>query len=135
MPTKVEGPLKTLLLLIAACVGIITAATFLTPFGTEYEIKTAAKVACNEYAQEVRYKTPMGWEAKFLRRASAAGVKLEPSQYKFEVEQDNVAMICNAEIKYRTSTTAAFIGDIVTEIPPLVQIRHIKFRHSVAKKY
>lgn len=135
MPTKVEGPLKTLLLLLATCVGIIAVATFLTPFSTEYEIKTAAKVACNEYAQEVRYKYPTGWEDKFLRRASVAGVKLGPSQYNFEVEEDNVSMICNAEIKYRTSTTAAFIGDIVTEIPPLVQIRHIKFRHSVAKKY
>ena len=137
MHAKAEGPLKKLIFVVVAFVVVIAVGTYLIPFAAEYEVKTAAKVACNDYRLVSRAGNvnDRSWEKKFLDRARVAGVQLRDDQYNFTLSTDLGDATCRIQIKWIDKTTAILIGDIVTEIPPLTLLHSIDYLHRVKKNY
>jgi len=137
MHAKAEGPLKKLVFFLVALVVVIAVGTYLIPFSAEYEVKTAAKVACNEYRMSARggNADDRSWETKFVARARVAGVQLREDQYNFTLSNDFDDATCRIQIKWIDKTTAILIGDIVTELPPLTILHSIDYVHRVKKKY
>jgi hypothetical protein len=132
MHVAAEGPLKNIIIILIVAVVALAAITYSEPFGTEYEVKTAAKVACNQLVQDHIYKTPekRSWEQPFLQRTRAAGVQLKKEQYSFVATLTKQMNTCHAQIAWRSVTPVAFIGDILG-LPPLVIVHRINMKHEV----
>jgi hypothetical protein len=135
MPTKVEGPLKTLLLSLTALTLVVLVGSFVGPFTTEYEVKTAARVACNEYRQAVRSNSDTrDWEKTFINGARQAGVQLGPNQYSFELGNDYEYATCKIRVKWFEQVPLFLIAD-ATDIKPIKYLHDINYEHRVRKKY
>lgn len=134
-----EGLLGKLVWLVLAAALGIAGMTFYPQFAQGYEIKGAAKVACNELMRNWRQQRAGEEEAHlepFLRRAKRAGVKLEPSQYSFTPSHDKQSdqLICKVRITYDLSIEWYQVGHLL-QIAPFAYSRVIAFEHSVAAKY
>ena len=138
MRVHAEGPLKTLVLALGVFVVVIALGTYATPFAAEYEVKMAAKTACNELRFATRSNSgDKSWEKNFVSRARQAGVQLREDQYDFEigVDLDSHDPTCRVIVKWRDSTEAFLIGGIVTELPKLTILHSLDFVHKVRAKY
>ncbi len=135
MPTKVEGPLKTLLLLLTSLGLVIVVGTVVGPFATEYEVKTAARVACNEYRSAVRGNADTrSWETSFVSAAQRAGVTLGPNQHRFELGDDNEYATCKIRVKWFEEVPVFLLADAI-DLKPIKYLHDINYLHRVRKKY
>lgn len=129
--------MKKIFYFLLGLVAVILVASFLPPFTQGYEIKTAARLACNDFIKQARYKTTGDPAVKFLDAARRAGVKLDPKQFSFAVEekrQDN-AWVCHFRVRYPTRVEWAFIGQVFQELPQPIWGRDIALDHSVSNTY
>jgi hypothetical protein len=135
MATKVEGPLKVLLLSLTALALIIVVGTFVGPFATEYEVKTAARMACNEYRNAVRANSDTrSWETSFVAAARRAGVTLAHNQYKLVLGNDYDYATCDIRVKWFEQVPVFLLAD-ATDIKPIKYLHDINYTHRVRKKY
>ena len=128
------GKLFWFLLGVLLLIGVLT---YLEPWTAQYEVKMAAKIACNTAAKG---RVPMAgsqWEKDFVNAARRAGVKLTPRQYLFEVKRDpqNQLWRCRAQVAWKSVTSPAIIGDVLQEVPPLTLTHRLDFEHEVRDHY
>ena len=137
--TAAEGTIKKLIALAVAFAAVIGLMTWYEPFAQGYELKNAAKIACNELMKNWKYKIA-GQEnfhiEPFLRRTTQAGVTLKPNQYKFTPSHDRNKgeLVCTVRITYPTTTDWFLVGPIF-EIPPLKQKHVLNIDHRVRDTY
>jgi len=129
-----EGPLKTLTIFLVIFLVVIAGITYSEPFASEYEVKTAARMGCNELINQTRYGRPTGWEDIFIRRSNMAGVHLKKDQYDFKVEPQYDRFICKAAIAWR-SQTEIFLLSQAFDIQPMKIVHRIDFEHEIRKSY
>ena len=135
MPIKVEGPLKTLLLSLTALALVILVGTFIGPLLTEYEVKTAARIACNDYRKELRAgEDKHEWEKTFVGAARRAAVQLQSNQYDFELGGDSEVHTCRIRVKWFENVPVFLLSD-ATDIKPIKYLHSIDYTHSVKRKY
>lgn len=131
-----NGPLKTILILAVVLVVVVLGGTYFPgPFSAEYEVKTAARIACNEMLR-ARQEPEAVQRAKdkFVLKAGAASVRLAPEQYLFEMSTVGENYECHFVAKWR-STTEIFLVGYLFSIPPLQLVHHIDMVHKVLRKY
>lgn len=131
-----NGPLKSLAIFAVVSTVVILGGTYFPgPFTAEYEVKTAAHVACNDYINIVRFKRPddRGWQRNFTALAGKAGVRLSEEQFDFKVVE-GVELECHFRAKWRSQTDIILIGDILG-IPPIKLIHDLDMVHKVRRKY
>jgi hypothetical protein len=133
--TAAEGAFKTLIIAVLVLAALIGIRTWLDPFTQGYEMQSAAKTTCNEAINLFRFGGEP-WEAKFVRRATQAGVHLEPEQYSFKVSPapQTSEFICHARIRYPTKTEWWLVGPYFG-IPPLKWARVLEVEHRVRESY
>lgn len=136
MHVAAEGPLKTLIILLVLGVVALGFYTLSIPYSVEYEVKTAAKVACNTIIQNHKHNQPHtnNWEQTFVKRAQVAGVTLKPAQYAFEVKKDGENWECAIQVAWRSVTMVPFLSDYFT-IEPLKIVHRIDYTHRVKRAY
>ena len=134
-----EGIIKKLIVLILALGAVIALITFYEPFAQGYEIKNAAKIACNVLVRNWRSKIEGEENAHigpFLDRARQAGVNLKPSQYSFVPSHDlpKGEFVCKVRVTYSTTTDWFLVGPIF-EVPPLKKKYVLNIEHRVRDAY
>jgi hypothetical protein len=131
-----EGPLKTLIILLAVFALFIVLGTYSEPFSSEYEVKTAAKIACNTMVRDPNRQDPSRniWEKPFVQKARAAGVTLTPEQYAFDLSMNRNENICKAAIAWRSSTPYILVG-FVLDLPPMNIVHRLDINHTVKARY
>jgi hypothetical protein len=124
------------LVVLAAGVGI---GTYLGPWTAEYDVKTAAKLACNTLIKNAKYNLPDDgkWRSDFERKARTAGVKLTKEQYAFSVERlGNIGFDrCNFKAAWRSTTPWLFVSDFFDGVPPLTLVHRLDTKHDVRLAY
>jgi hypothetical protein len=136
MRVAAEGPLKTLIIILVAAAVALGLYTLWGPYAVEYEVKTAAKIACNAIIQNQKHNQPGSttWEQTFVTRARVAGVVLKPGQYAFEVKKDGENWECAMQVAWRSTTMVPFLSDYFT-IKPLQIVHRIDYTHKVKRSY
>lgn len=131
-----EGPLKKLIFVLVAFAAVVVLGTYSEPFSAEYEIKTAAKVACNTMVQDAKWKEEVRntWEKPFVMKARTAGVTLTPEQYAFEITTGRNENVCKAAIAWRSSTPFILVG-FLFDLPPMKIVHRLDINHTVKSKY
>ena len=129
-----EGPLKILIFAAVIFGAVVMAVTYSEPFSVEYEVKTAARTACNELSAEKRFNRPTTWEKTFVQLARQAGVNLEPAQYKFDLQITTSTTICTAVVAWRSKTPIFLVSDAF-DSPPLNIVHRITVNHEVKRSY
>jgi hypothetical protein len=130
------GRLVTVILLGAA---LIVGYTMLQPVILAYQVKTAARISCNQMIREVRTgqlgTKDSGWEKFFMSRAGAeTGIKLKREDFEFDVdgkENPRGDLYCNAKIRVPTVTPWIGISEVM-DLPPYRTTKIVKLeRHKV----
>ncbi len=138
MPVSANGPLKKLIGVLLMLVVVVVGMTLWTPFEAGYQVKIAAKTACNRLLMDTRngMADKRSWEQPFLSTARKAGVVLKPEQYAFSVKvgNKNVPHTCQVLVRWRSSTPWFFIDDY-GDIPHLNQIHELDFEHVIKSSY
>jgi hypothetical protein len=131
-----EGPLKTVVFLLVVFAAVVVLGTYSEPFAAEYEVKTAAKIACNTMVRDPNRQDPSRniWEKPFLLKARTAGVTLTPEQYAFDLTMNRNENVCKAAIAWRSSTEFILVG-FLFEMPPMKIVHRLDINHTVKAKY
>ncbi len=129
--------IKKLIFVVLILVVVVGGGTCLQPWTTEYEVKTAAKIACNDYIRVVKGYGDPKWAEGFVRRASIAGVKLKEGQYAFDFKDNPGASThrCNYKIAWRSTTPWFGLSDFFPDIPPLRQVHRLDSFHELPKSF
>ncbi len=155
MRAQAHSNLKRLLWLVGGAVVALVVATWLTPFLQTYEIKTAAKLLCNDLIRAAKEKAaggPTGSDVafgeeeartRFLGRVRAAGIRFDAGDidpdckayidkdqphcisYRYTFDKDNQQHVCRVHVRYRSDTQPALVGDVLQELP------HLKLQHHL----
>ena len=136
MRVAAEGPLKTLVILLVAAAVALGLYTLWEPYSVEYEVKTAAKIACNTIIQNQKHNQAGStiWEQTFLTRARSVGVILKPGQYAFDVKKDGEHWACDMQVAWRSTTTVPLLSDFFT-IEPIQIVHRIDYLHKIKRAY
>ncbi len=139
MHVKAEGPLKKLLVALGVFAVLVLVGTWLEPFSAEYEVKTAAKIACNDFMAIKRSNTPNApgtWEAKFLQQSRKAGVLLNSDQYDFQAGDisNRQEIKCHFIIAWRSVTPLLLIGELFA-LPPMTLVHRLDYVHAVKRNF
>jgi hypothetical protein len=125
--------------LFLAFVATILLMSWWVPFSQGYEIKTAAKLVCNDFIKRARHPAANFADPSesFVAKARVAGVQLKPDQYSFKVEQDipGAAWVCKVKVSYPITIEWALIGDVLQELPKYSGRKVIKVEHRVSNTY
>lgn len=130
MHVAAEGPLKTTIIIVLVLAVVIAVGTYMDAFTRTYEVKTAARIACNELATEKRYQRPTKWEDTFVRAANAAGVQLKPGQYDFKMSLTVEQNICEVKVAWRETMPIFLISDAL-DIEPISFVQRLDQKHAV----
>jgi len=131
-----EGPLKKLIVALVIFATVVVIGTYSEPFSAEYEVKTAAKIACNTMVQDAKWTAQPGrntWETTFVNKARGAGVTLTPEQYAFEIELGRNENVCKAAVAWRSSTELILVGFLL-DLPPMKIVHRLDINHTVKSK-
>jgi len=139
MHAKAEGPLKKLIFILVVFVVVVLVGTWLEPFAAEYEVKTAAKIACNDYMAMMRSNTPNAnrqWETRFVQSARRAGVALKNDQYDFQAGNiaDRQEITCRFIVAWRSVTPIILVGDVLG-LPPMSLVHRLDYVHKVKRNF
>ena len=129
--------MKKIILILVVAALVIAAATYLGPWATEYEVKTAARIACNDLILEKRTGSTGKALEGFVRKSSTAGVKLKEGQYAFSLEESKGERLwrCHYKVAYKSSTPVFLIADFFTDVPPFTLVHRIDAVHEVRSTY
>lgn len=136
MRAAAESNLTKLIAVVVAVVVIIGVASFYPQFEQGYQIKTAARLTCNDLIKLKRFPNPAAPDPyeEFKAKAKRVKVKLDSSMYSFEVEdlRAEASHVCRVRVEYPVVVEWAFIGDIVREIEPYKFNKVVRLTHQVA---
>ena len=129
--------MKKLGAVIALFAVVVLVMTWLTPWTASYEVKTAAKTACNEVIKQKKGYGDDKWAEVFMRKATAAGVKLKPGQFAFSAELlPNLGINrCHYKIAWKSVTPWVILSDLFDDLPPLTLIYRIDDVHEVNQSF
>lgn len=128
------GPLKNLAIFLVVFAVVCAAGSYLEPFSRSYEIKTAARIACNELSTEKRFKQDTKWQEHFVLAARRAGVDLKPGQYDFKMTLTGQSNDCSVKIAWKESMPIFLLGDFL-DIKPYVFVQRLDQEFSVKARY
>lgn len=124
---------KKLVAALIFLVLIILVGTWLTPWTAEYEVKTAAKTACNEVIKTKKGYGDPKWTERFVRQSSTAGVKLKEGQFAFSAEiLPNINKgRCHFKVAWKSVTPWLGVSDFFDDVPPLTMIHRLDAVHEI----
>ncbi len=126
-----EGNLAKVIYAVVIFVVVVAVGTFMKPWLDEYEVKTAARIACNEIIKGTRYKLPeqvKNAENTFERKALMAGVHLKTGQsYVFEVSDISNEDLwrCHFKAAWKSSTPLLIVSALYPEAPPIQRVHRL----------
>ena len=134
-----ESNLSRLAIALVVTVVVVGVGTFLTPWSAEYEVKTFARIACNDLIKLRKYKLDDkgAWEQQFVRKCIGAGVKLKPNQYAFEVKDVSNEGLwrCRVKVAWRSSTPWLALSAVFPEAPPLEYVNRVDKTYDVMNSF
>ena len=129
--------MKKLIMVLIAFVFVIAAGTWLGPWTAEYEVKTAAKMSCNDRIKEKQGFGDLKSDETFIKKANVAGVRLKPGQFAFSVEEKrNLGLwSCHYKVAWKSSSAVFLIGDFLPDVPPLNLVHRLDAFHEIKSSY
>jgi len=165
MRAEAHGTLKKFVWIVVAVVVALVVLTWLTPFLQGYEVKTACKLLCTDMIRvkaeremaerngsTPAFGDPQAREA-FIRRTRQATVRFDMGDYdadcgayldkdqphcfshSYSYDPQNKQHICKIDVRYRSDTAPALVGDVLQELPHLEMQHHIDITQRVNATY
>ena len=137
-PQSAESNLSKLVVGTIILVVVVLGGTYLTPWSAEYEVKTAARIACSHLITVAKYNdTKNPWEENFIRKSNAAGVRLKKGQYLFDMKEvkNEGVWRCHFKAAWRSSTPWMLVSAVFPEAPPLEYVNRIDKKFDIPNSF
>jgi hypothetical protein len=133
-----EGNISKLVIGTILTAVVVVVGTWITPWSAEYEVKTAARLACAQLIIVSKYKDPNNpWEESFIRKSMAAGIRLKKGQYLFDIKEvkNEGLWRCHFKAAWRSSTPWMLLSAVFPEVPPLEYVNRIDKNFDIKNSY
>ncbi|MDP2344796.1 MAG: hypothetical protein Q8O67_27865 [Deltaproteobacteria bacterium] len=133
-----EGNLAKLIIALIIAAVVVVGGTVVTPWSAEYEVKTAAKIACSALIIVKKFKDKDNtWEQTFIKKAQGAGVQLKKGQYLFDMQEvkNEGLWRCRFKAAWRSTTPWLALSGVFPEMPPLVYVNRIDKTFDIMNSY
>jgi hypothetical protein len=124
------APIKNIAIFLVVFLVVVAVGSYLDALTRSYEIKTAARTACNQLAAQTRYKREVKWQEEFVRSVRKTGIDLKPGQYDFKMQLTTDQNICSLEVAWKETMPIFLLGDAFG-LEPIVFVQRIDQTHAV----